>query len=594
MYIIIAGIIIFVLLLLFPLYGAWIAYKKNQGQALYINQSNARDPRYFARSFSRLFEVKWKNYDKSGSIKLSKKETVLEADFVVKYAEYVDSIVVAENRNFQPAARDTYFQKEIFAYKDAYLFNIEQVRAIYCKQNMIIGEDTKILRWADAEGVLIIQGFSDLGISTSSATQLIIKNSCTFKRLYAPIIYFGDDVTRRLETVREKSSEYNRLIPSRKIKRDFRYVNEDCLNEDGIAEFSIVTKHELVVLENIVLQGNIRSHKGIRICDGAVVCGNLFAEEDIVIGENVLIFGTVFTQGNVVAEPGAVLGQENKISSVIARDHVKLSENTILYGYLSAENGGSITYARNIDRSIETSVIDELQFKLPYKEKLEYESADEFKNIISQGYRFHKEIKEVIIPDGVKVINKSMFYQCSNLEKVHLPVTIEEIGDFSFYNCESLREINIAECRNLKKIGRSAFESCTKINSLEFGEKVEEILPAAFSGCSAIKTVSFSKENKMTRLQSHVFKDCSNLEKIALPGNISEFGISAFYNCENLTEFNIPHNIENIGGYAFKNCIKLGNININEALTDEEGFKAGFPVDEVTVNGRRLDKNVAK
>ena len=56
MTIIVIAIIIFLLMLLFPLVMSMGSVKRKQSKALDINESRYRDPRYFALSFKELME----------------------------------------------------------------------------------------------------------------------------------------------------------------------------------------------------------------------------------------------------------------------------------------------------------------------------------------------------------------------------------------------------------------------------------------------------------------------------------------------------------------------------------------------------------
>ena len=333
----------FTILLFFPLLGGYVAYKKNNSQTLVIKQDRSKNPRYFADTFIKLFEEKWINYDGSGKLKFSHEESIIEADKTALYKSKCDCVVYAEKIDFNPEPTGIQFYKEIYVKKNAYLRGVIQLRAIACLNNVLIGENTEIIRWADAQNELIVLDNCDLGISTTSGNELIIGINCLFRRLYAPVIYIGQKPQQKWSAYYTIDKKILYLVPKTETKRNLKYIDKFLINESGIAEFSVVSKRNVTVVENIIVQGSIRSHKGIRICDGVIVCGNLFAEGNIVLGKNVCVLGSIFTQGDIIVESRVMIGQKNKIVSIVARGRIEFSENSVVYGNVSCEGGGKIS-----------------------------------------------------------------------------------------------------------------------------------------------------------------------------------------------------------------------------------------------------------
>lgn len=52
-------------------------------------------------------------------------------------------------------------------------------------------------------------------------------------------------------------------------------------------------------------------------------------------------------------------------------------------------------------------------------------------------------LREVVIPDGVSIIDRSAFANCSNLEEISIPESMETLGEWAFLNCSKLKEISI-------------------------------------------------------------------------------------------------------------------------------------------------------
>lgn len=329
----------FLLMLILPIYvGIQIA--RNESKPLFIPQSNARNPRYFAMSFKKIMDKAWESYDGSGILRMSKDEEVIEADKEeLSSNKLCQSLVCAENKDFVPK-EGIIFEKEIYAKKNARLEKISMLRAIACIENLVLGSGTHVIRWADAEGTLTAHNNCNLGLSTTSATKLLIGKNCSFKRLYAPEIWLGhndDEFNTGSDVAIPKE-----VIISSEIIRNIKYVDDDIVNENGILANTIITKNDITVLGRFEVQGHISSNKDIKIDNNSVVHGNIFAEGNIFIGRNAVVLGGVFTQENIYIDDGVVIGQPNKIKSVVARGNIEFGRNCRVYGYISAEGIGTI------------------------------------------------------------------------------------------------------------------------------------------------------------------------------------------------------------------------------------------------------------
>ena len=110
--------------------------------------------------------------------------------------------------------------------------------------------------------------------------------------------------------------------------------------------------------------------------------------------------------------------------------------------------------------------------------------ADEKGFIIVNGILFDyigKE-KNVVVPDGVRVIGRSVFYNAPNpftgkkqktdVESVSLPESVIKICPYAFYKCAELKNINIPG--GLQKVWKCSFEGCDRLPDLHFPEDILE------------------------------------------------------------------------------------------------------------------------
>jgi len=331
--------ICYLTLLLLPL-GLAFAVARLDNSPIAIQQSYIKNPRYFAMSFQQKFEQAWQNYDGTGVLRLSREEQVIEADkTTIAPLETCEAIVYAADQDFLPA-EGVYFEKEIYAKKNAYFENIPVVRAVACKGHLIIGSDTRIIRWADAHGICIVYSHCNLGVSTTSGTRLVIGENCFFKRLYAPEIRLGvRDVAMELDS---HLTTVSKAIVAPGIVYNLRYVDNEIVDRAGVLRSSIITQHDLTVLNGLEVQGSIRSSGVVKLNDNAIVHGNIFAERDIYIGPNARIYGVVFSQESIFIDNGVAIGTPGKTKSVVARGDITFGNACRVYGYISTEGTGSI------------------------------------------------------------------------------------------------------------------------------------------------------------------------------------------------------------------------------------------------------------
>lgn len=90
----------------------------------------------------------------------------------------------------------------------------------------------------------------------------------------------------------------------------------------------------------------------------------------------------------------------------------------------------------------------------------------------------------LIIPEGVKSIEDSTFFECG-AEEIELPSSITFIGTYSFY-CSKLKSIIIPE--KLKEVGYGVFGGCKNLELVDIRNKMY-ISVGTFSGCTNLKSL---------------------------------------------------------------------------------------------------------
>lgn len=506
--------IAFLVLSMFPIWYALVIYKRKDSGILEIQQDRTRDPRYFGKSFSTMIRSRYTLGSKT--IQLSREEELYDINKETFKHTEIDQVVIA-TQELQKIPQGMRLLKEIFAFHHLCLEGNMLIRSAYAEGDLLIGPQTQIVRWVDAGGTTTIYDNCDLGISATSASALCIGKNCKFRRLFAPVILLGqypEDTIYKERTVHTKA--YHLVVQKDRVQ-NISYIKDNMINEDGIIPFSVITKNDLVITENVVVQGDIRSSHAVRLCDGAIVCGNIFAEGNVILGKNTCVLGNVFTQGGILLEDGAVVGRTENISSVIARTHIQVKDRAIVFGYMGCELEGVIA-----PRTSEENAQHRVKIKFLQNDEaivhLNFDGLEDFETANATGFRNCVTLEDVIIPDGATVIKRSMFYGCVNLKKVTLPKSIQVIEDYAFAGCSSLTEFPFQELSHLVTIGDHAFENCVNLLQILFSESVKDIGNAAFMNCRKLKKVNFPLDIQQERIGTHLFRGCiMKPEDINLP-----------------------------------------------------------------------------
>ena len=235
---------------------------------------------------------------------------------------------------------------------------------------------------------------------------------------------------------------------------------------------------------------------------------------------------------------------------------------------------------------------------------------------IDQYSFYQKTMTSVTIPDTVKKIGESAFYECKNLKNVHIPDSVTDLEPYSFGDCYALASFNIPKGiteipayafewanitsldipDNITKIGEGAFGFCENLTSLTIPDSVTEIDAKAFQSCKGLK--SFEVPKNVTKLSGNAFMssgittltvspenpvydsrdNCNavietDTDKLIIgiygtkiPETIRTIGSHAFESSHELSTLEIPVGVTTIEDYAFDECGSLANLTIPKTV----------------------------
>ena len=202
-----------------------------------------------------------------------------------------------------------------------------------------------------------------------------------------------------------------------------------------------------------------------------------------------------------------------------------------------------------------------------------------------------KNIKNVIINNGVTSIGNFAFSDCTSLTNITIPNSVTSIGDYAFYGCENL--INITIPNSVTSIGNDVFNGCISLTSINVDSNNEKYMSDNGVLYTKDKKILIQYPGKkegteylilqgVESIEDYAFWGCGNLTNIIIPNGVTSIGYSAFYRCTSLTNITIPNSVTSIGDFAFNECTSLTNIAIPDSVTSI-GDHAFYKCDSLSV-----------
>lgn len=193
-----------------------------------------------------------------------------------------------------------------------------------------------------------------------------------------------------------------------------------------------------------------------------------------------------------------------------------------------------------------------------------------------RDYAFgHLAITQISLPEGFTTADGSAFGYCENVTSISLPSTLESMYGSSF-DTTNVSSITIDEHNtNYKTIDGNVYTAdekklvvyCGAKTATEFTvpEGVEDIDRYAFSTAPNIKKVTLA--DGMTSVPNTAFRACSSLEEIVLPETVTKICSGAFTYCSKLKKINLTEGVTEIESSAFEGCNSLTELTIPKSVT---------------------------
>lgn len=205
--------------------------------------------------------------------------------------------------------------------------------------------------------------------------------------------------------------------------------------------------------------------------------------------------------------------------------------------------------------------------------------ANETTTIDAYAFVEKKEIKQIILPQGLIEILNGAFYGCEGLQGVNIPSSVIEIGKEAFALCSSLKSIEIPQ--GIYQIQNGTFLGCASVEEIIIPDSVKILGRAAFAECTSLKRVVIGKEIKEIddllfygNVSIETFEVAEGNEEFSsIDGNLySKDGKTLIlYACgKKNEEFVISKDIVCVMNFAFQDCTNLKYIYCEATELPEE------------------------
>ncbi len=237
------------------------------------------------------------------------------------------------------------------------------------------------------------------------------------------------------------------------------------------------------------------------------------------------------------------------------------------------------------------------------------------------------DIKNVVLPEGLKVISYSSFSGCTNISEIIIPSSVTSIENNAFNGCSVLTKV-ISRIQDPFTLNANSFSNINSLCGLHVPEGTKDsyvtanwtksvfkggvvegdktaTLGQVFSvetedgvavtyvvtdvdnmyvrvGNNSTPAVDISTTGKVNlpstvdlegnqytvvTIGNNAFKGCTSVSEIIIPESVRTIGSQSFGQCSSLTSILIPNSVTSIGANCFRDCSKLSEVTLSESIT---------------------------
>lgn len=176
--------------------------------------------------------------------------------------------------------------------------------------------------------------------------------------------------------------------------------------------------------------------------------------------------------------------------------------------------------------------------------------AGGFISSITKVFLNDQEIKDLVIPDGVAIIEPNTFNKFKSIETVYIPADVDSIGDNAFMGCTNINKVTTHDV--------------TSWCGIHFGNTL------------ITQNESYIFLSNPVCISRNLYIGNEQLTELNIPEGVEEIGYSAFERCLGITKVTLPSTLKKVGADAFYNCTDIQIVDVT-SLQDYCSIDFGNP-----------------
>lgn len=231
---------------------------------------------------------------------------------------------------------DTAFSKDIYVAGRFRGGTKNRYRAILGEKEIYLGAESRVMRWVHSVGEFSAGRACQLHGRVSSDSGVQLNRECTFQRMNAPRIQFGQDATRELDVIDDRSGETS-------VKKTQRLLHDGDFEiaPGEVFHGNLVARGKLRIGSGARVWGDVKGDQGVIVESGARLEGSLISSTAMHIGANCFVHGPIIAEKLLTLATGSRGGSAESPTTVSA-PWIQVEEGAVVFGTLWAREDGKV------------------------------------------------------------------------------------------------------------------------------------------------------------------------------------------------------------------------------------------------------------
>jgi len=241
-------------------------------------------------------------------------------------------VLVASVSDLTVSANST-FSRDIYSRGHFVGESNNQYRALLSERGLHLGKGSSVMRWVHAGDELQVENACKLFGRASSDTGIRLSPDCSFVRLNAPRIQFGNaaEMSRSLPQPAALLATSKRQL----YDEDFEIKSGETFEGD------LVVRGNLRIGSGAQVFGSVKSGKDLIVESQAMIDGSLISAKKLQIGPQCTVRGPIISERSLVIDGGAQCGAADAPTTVSAT-RISIAPGVMVFGTVWAREQGEV------------------------------------------------------------------------------------------------------------------------------------------------------------------------------------------------------------------------------------------------------------